>query len=228
MHSQAVTGQCAHLSLCARSSLHPSSLCCAKADLIRLHYILLFKAIKQEAYGIFQYGMSTNTNPGNKHHNFRPHHTFSECLWYHQKGDLMTIKHRLTPLSMWWKSHLKSTDSQSNEAEWARLNGFEYTALGVMQRWACQVECGVLWCMTPGISRPYYLAVVFPDTKINIWVSVVPEALIFYSSTLLHTQEFNDPESLTFIWLTTEAADFSNLFEAEFVVVEIEAIILHY
>lgn len=66
----------------------------------------------------------------------------------------------------------------------------------------------------------------FQNTKINIWVSVVPEAP---SSTLLHIQEFNNPESLTFIWLTTEAADFSDMFEAGMCgVVEMEAIILHY
>lgn len=69
----------------------------------------------------------------------------------------------------------------------------------------------------------------FQNTKINIWVSVVPEAPIFYSSTLLHIQEFNDPGSLTFIWLTTEGADFSDMFEAGMCgVVEMEAIILHY
>lgn len=163
MHSQALTGQCVRLSLCVRSSVHPSSLCWAKANLIRLHYTLLFKATKREAYGIFQYGMSTNTNPGSKHHNFKPHHTVAKCLWHQQKGDLMTIKHRLTPLSTWSKSHRKSTDSQSNKAERATLNGCGYIALHVIQRWASQVECEILWCMTPGISHPYYLAVVFPE-----------------------------------------------------------------
>lgn len=66
--------------------------------------------------------------------------------------------------------------------------------------------------MAPGVSHPFYLAAVFPVSKINIWAWAVPEGLIFYSSTLLYIHKVTDTESLLLSWLATGAAG-SAIFE---------------
>lgn len=97
----------------------------------------------------------------------------------------VTMKNRFAPISAGSKSRRSDdyADWRSQEAEWATLNGCKYITLHVIQLSACQGESGLLRCVSPGVSHPFfYLAAVFPVTKINIWASAVPEGLIFLPS----------------------------------------------